>query len=78
MSAGERIPGHLHCRPGAAVRPGTGVGLGRKNICQGGPAKVSRKKRTKISCYRDWFLCGANTGGSVCVENLMVKLASGE
>lgn len=37
MSAGERIPRHLHCRPGAEVYPGTGVGLGRKDICQEGP-----------------------------------------
>lgn len=77
MSAGERILGHLHCRPGAEVHPGTGVGLRRKSICKEGPAEVSGKKRTQISYCREWFLCGTNTGGLVCVENLMVKLTSG-
>lgn len=37
MSAGEWIPCHLHCRPGAKIYPGTGVGLGRKDICKEGP-----------------------------------------
>lgn len=79
MSAGERIPCHLHGRPGAEVHPGTGVGLGRKSICKEGPASVSRKKRTKnVSCYREWFLCGTNPGGPVCVDNVMVKLPSSE
>lgn len=62
MSAGERIPGHLHCRPGAEVHPGTGVGLGRKYICQEGPAKVNREdkdlmlQRMVSVWYKYWWL----------------------
>lgn len=48
MSAGERVPRHLHCGPGAEVHPGTGVGLGRKSIGEEGPAQVSRKDRDLV------------------------------